>query len=134
MRLALSAMLLAAILLALPNYFGESPALQLSRRDRAEFDAASGDARLIMTRDDIADRVKLFLADGSNEARQRDRIDQHLQRLVELGFLQKLRGRDDAFEVRRILKAFVDAQWLSELNQRLADFRAYGAGEQEESP
>ncbi|MGE0031934.1 MAG: protein translocase subunit SecD [Steroidobacteraceae bacterium] len=37
----LSAMLLAAILLALPNYFGESPALQLSRRDRAEFDAAT---------------------------------------------------------------------------------------------
>lgn len=34
-------MLLAAVLLALPNYFGESPALQLSRRDRAEFDAAT---------------------------------------------------------------------------------------------
>ena len=29
---------------------------------------------------------------------------------------------------------FADAQWLSELNQRLADYRAYGAGEQEESP
>lgn len=108
--------------------------LALLRKKLAEFDAASGDTRLIMTRDDIADLVKLFLADGSNEARQRDRIDQHLQRLVELGFLQKLRGRDDAFEVRRILKAFVDTQWLSELNQRLADFRAYGAGEQEESP
>jgi preprotein translocase subunit SecD len=37
----LSAMLLAAILLALPNYFGESPALQLSRRDRAAFDAVT---------------------------------------------------------------------------------------------
>lgn len=34
-------MLLMAILLALPNYFGESPALQLSRRDRAAFDAAA---------------------------------------------------------------------------------------------
>jgi hypothetical protein len=114
--------------------FPVSLILALLRKKLAEFDAASGDTRLIMTRDDIADLVKLFLADGSNEARQRDRIDQHLQRLVELGFLQKLRGRDDAFEVRRILKAFVDAQWLSELNQRLADYRAYGAGEHEESP
>jgi len=37
----LSAMLLAGILLALPNYFGESAALQLSRRDRAAFDTAT---------------------------------------------------------------------------------------------
>jgi preprotein translocase subunit SecD len=35
----LSALLLAAILLALPNFYGESPALQLSRRDRGGFDA-----------------------------------------------------------------------------------------------
>jgi len=37
----LAAMLLVAILLALPNFYGESPALQLSRRDRAVFDAAA---------------------------------------------------------------------------------------------
>ena len=37
----LSAMLLTAILLALPNYYGESPALQLSSRDRAAFDTAA---------------------------------------------------------------------------------------------
>ena len=34
-------MLLAALLFALPNYYGESPALQLSRRDRGAFDAAA---------------------------------------------------------------------------------------------
>ncbi len=37
----LAAVMVAAILLALPNWYGESPALQLSRRDRAEFDAAT---------------------------------------------------------------------------------------------
>ena len=37
----LAAILAAAILLALPNWYGEAPALQLSRRDRAEFDAAT---------------------------------------------------------------------------------------------
>jgi hypothetical protein len=108
--------------------------LALLRKKLAEFDAASGDSRLVMTRDELADLVKLFLADGSNEAKQRDRIDQHVNRLVELGFLQKLRGRDDAFEVRRILKAFVDAQWLSELNQRLADYRAFESGGAQENP
>jgi preprotein translocase subunit SecD len=37
----LAAMLLIGMLLALPNVYGESPALQLSRRDRGAFDAAS---------------------------------------------------------------------------------------------
>jgi preprotein translocase subunit SecD len=37
----LAALLLAGILFALPNYYGESPALQLSRRDRGAFDASS---------------------------------------------------------------------------------------------
>lgn len=37
----LAAMLLVAMLVALPNVYGESPALQLSRRDRAVFDAAA---------------------------------------------------------------------------------------------
>ena len=41
------------------------------------------------------------------------------------GILRKLRGGDDAFEVRRILKAFVDAQWLDTFQQRLADYRAH---------
>jgi preprotein translocase subunit SecD len=45
----LAAIMAAAILLALPNWYGESPALQLSRRDRAAFgdaDAAEIDGAL----------------------------------------------------------------------------------------
>ncbi len=37
----LAAIMVAAILLALPNFYGESPALQLSRRDRGAFDNAT---------------------------------------------------------------------------------------------
>jgi hypothetical protein len=44
---------------------------------------------------------------------------------VELGFLRRMRGTDDALEVRRILKAFVDAQWLDTFQQRLADYHAH---------
>jgi hypothetical protein len=32
-------------------------------------------------------------------------------------------GQPKAFEVRRILKAFVDAQWLADLDARLAAYR-----------
>jgi hypothetical protein len=36
--------------------------------------------------------------------------------------LRQLKGRDDTYEVRRILRSFVDAQWLGTLNERLADY------------
>jgi hypothetical protein len=53
-----------------------------------------------------------------------DKLEADLARVIELGFLRKLRS-DDAYEVRRILKAFVDAQWLDTFQQKLADYRAH---------
>jgi hypothetical protein len=69
------------------------------------------------------DLVRVFLPDSANEARFMDRIDAHINKVVELGFLRRLRGRDDQYEVRRILKAFVDAQWLSDFDARLEGYR-----------
>jgi hypothetical protein len=34
-----------------------------------------------------------------------------------------LRGQGQTIEVRRIIKAFVDAQWLAEFDQRLVEYR-----------
>jgi len=99
--------------------------LALLRKKLAEFDAVSGDTRLILGREDIVDLMRLFLPDTSNQARLMDRIDAHINRVVELGFLRRLQGQDDRFEVRRILKAFVDAQWLGEFSQRLAAYREH---------
>ena len=46
-----------------------------------------------------------------------DRIDAHINKLVELGFLRRLKssGQVKSFELRRILKTFVDAQWANGL-------------------
>jgi hypothetical protein len=41
-----------------------------------------------------------------------------------------MRGQTHLIEVRRILKAFVDAQWLAEFDQRLATYRINVLGEQ----
>lgn len=113
--------------------FQTSLILALLRRKLAEFDAGSGDTRLILSAEEIVELVRVFFADGSNEARQRDRIEQHIHRIVELGFLQKLKGPGELYEVRRILKTFVDAQWLSELNQRLAEYKKHAQSGEERS-
>ena len=106
--------------------------LVLLRKKLAEFDATGGDTRLVIAREQIAEQVRLFLPQTGNEARLLDRMDAHLNKVVELGFLHRLRGQENQFEVRRILKAFVDAQWLSDFEQRLAQYAAHGGAADEE--
>jgi len=105
--------------------------LALLRKRLAQFDADNSDTRLILGRDQIVELVRVFLPPNSNEARLVDQIDTHLTKVVELGFLRRLPGEDNLFEVRRILKAFVDAQWLSDFADRLAAYAAVATGEME---
>jgi hypothetical protein len=74
--------------------------------------------------------IRLFLADTANEARLMDRVDTDIKRIVDIGFLRRLRGSEDRFEVRCILKSFVDAQWLGEFDRRLAYYKAHISGEE----
>ena len=104
--------------------FPVSLLLALLRKKLVEFDAGGGDSRLILSGDEIVEMQLVFLPTGSNETRQVKQIDGYINRIVDSGFLRRLRGSKNQFEVRRILKAFVDAQWLTELDQRLEDYQA----------
>jgi hypothetical protein len=104
--------------------------LALLRKRLAQFDADNSDTRLVLTRDQIVELIRVFLPPNSNEARLVDQVDTHITKVVDLGFLRRLPGEDNLFEVRRILKAFVDAQWLNDFADRLASYAAI-AGEGE---
>jgi hypothetical protein len=104
--------------------YSTSIMLGLLRKKLAEADAASGESRLILNADQIGDLMRLFLAESTNEAKLMDRVHSDIKRIVEMGFLRRLQGSEDRFEVRRILKSFVDAQWLSEFEARLTDYKA----------
>lgn len=108
-----------------PLSFPVSLMLALLRKKLAESDAGGGETRLVLTRDDMVELVRVFLPDSSNEARLIDQIETHINKVVELGFLRKLKTSSGpaSYEVRRILKAFVDAQWLGEFDQKLAAYR-----------
>ena len=104
--------------------FPVSLLLALLRKKLAEFDAGGGETRLILSRDEMVELIRVFLPAGSNETRLIDQVDTHLNKIADLGFVRRLRGQEQMFEVRRILKAFVDAQWLAEFDQRLAAYRS----------
>ena len=114
--------------------FPVSLLLALLRKKLAEFDAGGGEggSRLILSRDEVVELIRVFLPSGSNEAKLIDQVETHLNKIIELGFVRRLKapGGDQAFEVRRLLKAFVDAQWLAEFDQRLAGYRAQLSGQE----
>jgi len=101
--------------------------LALLRKKLAEFDVSGGDARLILSPDEVVELIRIFLPAGSNEARLIDQIDTYLNKIAELGFIRRLRGQGQMIEVRRIIKAVVDAQWLADFDQRLAEYRQHSA-------
>jgi hypothetical protein len=113
-----------------PLSFPVSLLLALLRKKLAELDAGGGDTRLVLSRDDIVELVRVFLPVTSNEARLIDQIETHIYRVADLGFLRRLKASSGppSFEVRRILKAFVDAQWLAEFDARLAVYQRQLAG------
>jgi hypothetical protein len=101
--------------------------LALLRKKLAEFDAGGGETRLILSRDEVVDIIRIFLPAGSNEVRQIDQVDATLNKIAELGFVRRLRGQGQMIEVRRIIKAFIDAQWLADFDRRLAEYRQLSA-------
>lgn len=123
-----------------PLSYPVSLMLSLLRKRMAEFDAGGGDTRLVHSRDEIAELMRVFLPDGTNEARLMDQVDATISKVVDLGFLRRLKGTTGSsqdkghYEVRRILKAFVDAQWLAEFDARLEIYRTALSAAQTSTP
>lgn len=97
--------------------------LALLRRRLLEHDAdGSGDTLAVVTREQIVAMLRVFLAEGTNDARIFDQIDAQIAKATQMGFLRQVKGAETSYEIRRILAAFVDAQWLSDFDARLAAY------------
>ena len=108
--------------------FHLSVMLALLRKRLAEFDANSAEVRLVLTREQIVEMMRLFMPDSSNDARLVDQIEADINKAVDLGFLRRLRNEPNVFELRRIIKAYVDGQWLSDFDTRLREYHEQLAG------
>ena len=117
-----------------PSLINTALSTKILRKKMAEQDAAGEDPRLILSVEEITDMVRVFLPASGNEARMMDRINTHLNKIADLGFIRRLKGQKDKIEVIRILKAFVDAQWLSELDDRLKQYQDHLSDDTDTGP
>ncbi|QRY60999.1 DUF4194 domain-containing protein [Gordonia sp. PDNC005] len=103
--------------------------LALLRKRLAEYDTTDAGSRLILTGDQLRELLAPFFPATTNEARTTDQTDTAIRRVTELGFLRRMPGQDGEYEVRRVIKAYVDAQWLADFDTHLAEYAAI-AGEE----
>lgn len=98
-----------------PLSYPVSLLLVLLRKRLALHDAQGGETRLVLTRGQVVEMMRTFLPAAPNEAKLVDQIQRHIGRVEELGFLRQLKDDEAVYEVRRILRAFVNADRLAEL-------------------
>lgn len=96
--------------------------LVLLRKRLVEFETTDGTDRLVLTTEQIVEMLRLFHADSTNDARLVDQATTTIKKVAEMGFIRQLRGQSDHWEVRRILKAYVDAETLSDFSAKLREY------------
>ncbi len=75
----------------LPGQPAAGPAAQEAGRVRCRRRPGGGGTRLVLSRDEMVELVRVFLPDASNEARLMDQVDSHINKVVELGFLRRMK-------------------------------------------
>ncbi len=97
----------------------------LLRKKLAEFDAKGGESRLVLSKKQIIDMMRVYMPSKKNEARTIDVINTTIKKTMELGFLKKIGSEGGNYEVCRIIKALVDADWLKNLDELMKEYLEY---------
>ena len=113
-----------------PLSYPVSILLVLLRKNLGEYDAANGDSRFLLTRDEIVDKMKVFFQATTNEIKFIQKIDSYINAVEAMGFLRKLKNKTDTYEVESVLRSFVNARWLQQFDERLQDYIEYGSQEE----
>jgi len=98
----------------------------LLRKKFVENDTTGGDSRVILTHQQILDMMLVFLPDRANEVKTKEQIEVCINKMLDFGFLRKLKNDTTNYEVQRIIKALVDANWLNNIDDKLREYQEYG--------
>jgi len=92
------------------------------RKFLLEHDAQGGSVRSIISEQEIINRVKVFLPNANDEAKQQEKINTAINKVVDIGFLRKLEDQEKNYEIHRIIKGFVNADVIDETLQKFRNY------------
>lgn len=91
----------------------------LLRKHLIENDREGESTKAILTKEEIIQLVKPFYKETTNEANQQKHIEAAMKRVVDEGFLRKMKTEDEQYEINRIIKAFVNADVVKDSLEKL---------------
>ncbi len=92
------------------------------RKRLLEFETGGGDGQLVLTLEQIVDIMQVFQPAGMDETKLRTATLRAVNRAKDLGFLRELEKQKNSWEVRRIIKAYVDVQVLEDFEEKLGTY------------
>jgi hypothetical protein len=94
----------------------------LLRKHLIENDSEGESINDILSKDDIINLMKPFYKETTNEAQQINKINSAINKVVDEGFLRRLKTEDEQYEIHRIIKAFVDAKVVKSELEKLKNY------------
>ena len=90
------------------------------RQEFCRFDTSSPETtRMTKTEGELQDLVSAYLAESTNQVRDLSKISNAIQRLVALGFLEKISEDPDTYEVKPIIKSRLGPEQLEQIKEKL---------------
>ena len=108
-----------------PMSYATSLLCVLLRKKIVEADANGDQMRVIVSHQDLENSMLVFMPEKSNEAQTIEQIKTTISKVIELGFLRKLKTDGENLEIQRIVIALVDAEWLISFNEKLTIYQNY---------
>lgn len=102
-----------------PLNFHVSLICLLLRKHLIENDSEGVSSMAYLTREELLNMMQPFLKETTNEAHQIKQIDTAIKKVIDEGFLRKLKTEEEQYEINRIIKAFVDANTVKESLKKL---------------
>jgi tRNA splicing endonuclease len=105
-----------------PLNFHVSLLCLLLRKHLIENDREGESSKAILSKEEIISLVKPFYKQTTNEANQQKQIETAITKVIEEGFLRKMKTDDEQFEINRIIKAFVNADVVNDSLEKLKTY------------
>ena len=104
----------------------------LLRKHLIENDREGESSKAILTKEEIVNLVKPFYKETTNEALQQKQMEAAFKRVIDEGFLRKMKTEDEQYEINRIIKAFVNADVVKESLETLQNYSNQSSNESTE--
>jgi hypothetical protein len=91
----------------------------LLRKNLIESDSEGESTKAILSKGEIVNLMKPFYKETTNEAKQLNQIQAAINKVVDEGFLRRMKTEEEQYEINRIIKAFVNAETVKEELEKL---------------